>query len=293
LWAPSFSLLVEDEKSGGKSAHVLSRPVYFPHIPASTAAAQAVELVFPRRGAWNHEGLTTTTRFPFGFIKKTRHFNKRKEILVYPRVEPLEEISEMLALVGDEMAGFHRGRGHELHSLRDYQHSDSARLVSWRASARTGALKVKEFARDDEQRVMIALDTAGPGGTGAKVGAGEGTFGDRFERAVSLAASFAWHFSGTDGIAQLRTPGGATPMARASEIIHVILRELALIQPESSGGNPAMSPRISAHGGDSEEFLESLATHPEVFKVIFTTRPTAAVPAELWASSHIIFLDSL
>lgn len=152
---------------------------------------------------------------------------------------------------------------------------------------------MREFTRDDEQRVMIALDTAGPAPNAAKMEAEKETFADRFERAVSLAAGLACHFSGADGVVQLRTPGAATAMARASEIIHAILRDLALIQPEAGGSDPATSAGIPGNGDRGEGFLESLAAHPNVFKIILTGRAPFAVPPELWASSHVIFFDSL
>ena len=56
------------------------------------------------------------------------------------------------------MASHFRGRGHELHSLRSYLHTDSARFVDWKVSAKAGRLMVREFAREDERRVMLVLD---------------------------------------------------------------------------------------------------------------------------------------
>ena len=41
---------------------------------------------------------------------------------MYPRVEPTDQFYEVLPLLSGEMASYFRGRGHELHSLRDYVH---------------------------------------------------------------------------------------------------------------------------------------------------------------------------
>jgi uncharacterized protein (DUF58 family) len=311
LWLPSFSLSVSDgaplEKApktaadAEKSAGMLSRPIYFPHVAANASAVQPVTLLFPRRGGWHQEGLAISTRFPFGFIEKTRRMDWRAEIIVYPQVERTEMFPKLLALLSGEIAGFYRGRGHELHSLRDYQPSDSARFVSWRASARTGALKVREFAREDERRVIIALDSfcggSAAGGNGTPVD--DGALRERFERAVSVAASMAWHLSEIEVVIQLRTPRASTAMAPAHEIIYSALRELAVIQPEPWDREPAAANGPSAEWqsaeppGDAAGFLESLAVYPDFFKVIFTGRSRASIPADLWASSHIIFLDSL
>jgi uncharacterized protein (DUF58 family) len=311
LWLPSFSLSVSNgappakapKKAADteKSAGMLSRPVYFPHIAANASVVQPVRMLFPRRGAWHQEGLAISTRFPFGFIEKTRRMDWRAEIIVYPHVERTEMFSELLALLGGEIAGFYRGRGHELHSLRDYQQSDSARFVSWRASARTGALKVREFAREDERRVIIALDSFCGGSAVGDHGTpgDDGVFREQFERAVSLAASIAWHFSEIEAVAQLRTPRAATAMASAHEMIYPALRELAIIQPEPWDREPAVVNRSSAEWqsaephGDATEFLESLSADPDLFKIILTGRSRASIPADLWASSHVIFFDSL
>jgi len=307
LWLPSFSLSVSDGRSTAKGkgdpkvTEMLSRPVYFPHVPANAAVVQPVKLLFPRRGAWHQEGLAISTRFPFGFIEKTRRMEWRREILVYPQIERTEMFSELLALLGGEIAGFYRGRGHELHSLRDYQQSDSARFVSWRASARTGALKVREFAREDERRVIIALDSFSGGSASSFAGttADDTLFRERFERAVSLAASIAWHFSEVEAVAQLRAPRAATAMAPAHEMIYLALRELAIIQPESGSFVPGSSESRAVESGeakpngDAAGFLESLSAYPELFKIILTGRAPAMIPANLLESSHVILFDSL
>jgi len=41
------------------------------------------------------------------------------------------------------------------------------------------------------------------------------------------------------------------------------------------------------------ELLEDLAASPELFKIIVTSRPRGTIPANLWHSSYVIFLDSL
>lgn len=253
--------------------------MFFPYIPSQTALRQKVELRFPRRGAYHQDAFGIRTRFPFGFFEKTRQVTSPVEIIVYPHVEPTEQFYEVLPLLSGEMASHFRGRGHELHSLRQYQSSDSARFVDWKVSARSGRLMVREFAREDERRVMLVLDPfIGP--PRAQLGAlAEAEHSERFERAVSMAACIAWHFHEIDSVLQFRTNSFSTPMAPASEIIYDTLRELALIQPD-----------ISATGG---AFLDALAAETEVFKIIITSRPQQSIPTALWSSSYFVFINSL
>jgi uncharacterized protein (DUF58 family) len=276
---PSFSLRVVGGGREKSPAEILTRPVFFPYIGRMSAGRQKVELRFPRRGAYRQDSFAIRTRFPFGFFEKTRQVDSKLEIVVYPRVEPTEQFYEVLPLLSGEMASFFRGRGFELHSLRDYVQTDSARFVDWKVTAKTGRLMIREFAREDERRVMLVLDPfIGPPREGPGQLA-QGEHAARFERAISLAACIAWHFNEIHSVMQFRTDRFATPMAPAGEIIYDTLRELALVQADTG-----------ATGG---AFLDELAAQTEIFKIILTTRPQRSIPTGLWSSSYFLFIDRL
>jgi uncharacterized protein (DUF58 family) len=269
IW-PSFSLRVLGA-SKKSPTEILTRPVFFPYVPRISVARQKVELRFPQRGVYRQDAFGIRTRFPFGFFEKTRRVESNMEITVYPPVEPTDQFYEVLPLLSGEMASHFRGRGHELHSLRDYQPTDSGRLVDWKVTAKSGRLMVREFAREDERRVMLVLDPYI-----GEVMAAESVA--RFERAVSLAACIAWHFNEIHSVMQLRTGSYSTPMAPAGEIIYPALRQLALVQPEIS---------------EAGAFLEGLTSEREIFKIILTARAQRSIPAALWSSSYFIFIDRL
>lgn len=269
IW-PSFSLRVLGV-SKKSATEILTRPVFFPYVSRMSAARQKVELRFPLRGIYHQDAFGIRTRFPFGFFEKTRRVESNMEITVYPPVEPTDQFYEVLPLISGEMASHFRGRGHELYSLRDYQTTDSGRLVDWKVTAKSGRLMVREFAREDERRVMLVLDPCID-----KFVAAESAM--RFERAVSLAACIAWHFNEIHSVMQFRTWCYSTPMAPAGEIIYPALRQLALVQPEVSEGSA---------------FLDGLTGEREIFKIILTARPQGSIPAALWSSSYFIFIDRL
>src|ERR1700722_4932262 len=278
LW-PSFSLRVVGKARKNLSNEILTTPVFFPYIPGLGSARQKVELNFPRRGAYKQDAFGIQTRFPFGFFEKTRTVESQLEILVYPRVEPTDQFYEVLPLLSGEMASNFRGRGHELHSLRDYLPTDSARFVDWKVTARAGHMVVREFAREDERRVMLVLDPF-IGAPRADLGqAAQAEHAEQFERAVVMAACIAWHFNEINSALQFRTNRFATSMAPAGEIIYDALRELATVQPD-----------ISATGG---KFLDDLASEHEIFKIIITARPQHTIPTALWSSSYFLFIDKL
>ena len=272
LTMPSFSLRVsgDEKKVGGQ---ILTRPVFFPYIPRQQSARQPVELLFPHRGVYRQDAFNISTRFPFGFLQKSRKVESSLEVVVYPRVSPTEEFYEVLPLISGEMESYYRGRGHDLYSIRDYLPSDGARFVDWKASAKASELKVREFTREDERRVMLVFDPyIHPDATGAT------STEEQFERAVSLCACLAWHFYETDAEMQYRTERLATPMTAAEEIIYDVLRDLAFMQMKSAS---------------QSALLADLTQEKDVFKIILTSQPRGSIPTDLWTSSYFVFMQSL
>src|SRR5260370_136955 len=97
LTLPSFSLRVEAAKSKqAQAAAMLETPVYFPYVPKHDRVQQTIPITFPRRGVYRQEAFRTVTRFPFGFLRKTRQLNLKAEALVYPSVEPTAEYLQIL-----------------------------------------------------------------------------------------------------------------------------------------------------------------------------------------------------
>src|SRR6516165_3936927 len=151
LLFPSFALRVEAAVAkGGPAATVLEEPVFFPFLPRQERVKQSVPVTFLRRGLHVQDSFRIVTRFPFGFLQKTRRLTLKSEALVYPAVEMDSELAEMFPGIDGSMESFSKGRGQDLHALREYLPTDSARHVHWKASARTGLLMVREFARADE-----------------------------------------------------------------------------------------------------------------------------------------------
>jgi len=190
---------------------------------------------------------------------------------VYPRVDPTEEFYEILPLVSGELESYQRGRGHDLYSIRDYQVNDSARHVDWKASARTGSLQVKEYAREDERRVMLVFD---PFMAGDKI---EAAAAEQFERAVNLCAGLAWHFHEISSVLEFRSAGFGTRRSVASEIIYDILRYLAGVAP------------LNQLPGKS--FLDTLGDTTDIFKIVLTWQPRGSIPTPLWTTAYFVFMS--
>ncbi len=276
LTVPSFALRVEAVvPKDAPAAAMLETPLFFPYLPRQQSMKQSVPVTFLRRGLHVQDSFRIVTRFPFGFLQKSRRITLNSEALVYPSVDADYDLLESFLGIEGSLESYSKGRGQDLHSIREYVPTDSVSHVHWKASARAGSLMVREFAREDDRRILLVLDPH-PGESNSTDLAGAG---QRFERAVNMCAGIAWRFYERNGYLQFRSSGIDTALAPAEESIFAILRHLAMAQPQS----------IEAQN----ELLEDLAASPELFKIIVTSRPRGTIPANLWHSSYVIFLDSL
>jgi uncharacterized protein (DUF58 family) len=280
---PSFGLRVTAirPKKGEPAGNgpLLERPVYFPYLPRKQTVRNRVDLLFSRRGIYRQEQLAIRSRFPFGFLEKTRKMAARAEITVYPAIQPTETFYEILPLLSGELESYQRGRGHDLYAIRDFLSTDGTRFVDWKATAKSCVMKVREYAREDERRVLLAIDpylsTAGAA-TGQK---SPEAMAGQFEKAVSFCACLAWHFREIDSVIGYRAPDGSVALAPAPANVYDVLGQLASIEP-----------RFEDRG---REFLSELAREPQVFKIVLTSQPCGSIPTALWNSAYLIFFDSL
>jgi uncharacterized protein (DUF58 family) len=241
---------------------------YFPFLPPQMEAVADLELRFDQRGCYREDSFGLATRFPFAFLTKTRHVALRREVLVYPRIEASNEILEILPLVRGEWESFVRGRGSDLYRIREYLPDDSARHVDWKATAKSGSLKVREFAREDERNLAIVFDNPALGTISEEA----------YEKAVEMAASLAWHFSHQDAELSFLLPG----LPRIGDL-HEFLAALAVVKPLGSGSTstaPAKDPlcEMNLESGDQ-------------YNVVVTARRRGTVPTALWNSSYFVFVS--
>ena len=234
---------------------ILEQSVYFPFLAPGEELRADVELCFPARGRYQEKNFGLATRFPFAFLNKTRRINLAREIVVYPVVEPTDHFLEVLPMVTGEFETFVRGRGYDLYRIREYMPEDSARHVDWKATARTGSLKVREFSREDERKLRIVFDNPAPGVVAPEV----------YERAVRLAASLAWHFHHEDVDVSFVAPG-LEPTADVFDF----LRYLALVEQQDA--TPVFG-RLRVSGD---------------YNVIVTARQRAEIPGAFAAGSYVI-----
>jgi uncharacterized protein (DUF58 family) len=250
--------------------------IYFPYLPPGAHLTADLELLFDRRGRYRETGFGVATRFPFAFLTKTRDVALEREVLVYPEIEPPDELFEILPLMRGEWESFVRGRGSDLYRIREYMPEDSARHVDWKATAKSGSLKVREFSREDERKLCVVFDNPSAGMISAPA----------YERAVNLAASLAWHFSSQDAEVSFVVSGHG----RITDL-HDFLAQLAVIEPlQDSPQGQGHQPGLPG-GPRREDVLRTidLGSTGE-YNVVLTARPRGSLPTALWDCSYFVFL---
>lgn len=247
---------------------------YFPFLPPHAELSADLELRFEQRGRYREDSFGLATRFPFAFLTKTRHVTLPREVLVYPRIETTEEVLQVLPLVRGEWESFVRGRGSELYRIREYMPEDSARHVDWKATAKSGSLKVREFAREDERKLCIAFDNPEPGMISERA----------YEKAVDLTASLAWHFSTQEAELAFIVPG--RPQTRD---LHEFLAWLAVIEPRNSESGCSAQKLQEKTEVPRDPLLEMNLTNSDAYNIVITARPRGTLPTALWNCSYFVF----
>jgi uncharacterized protein (DUF58 family) len=295
-WAfPCFSISAADRSSvkSRKEAQVraasrqetyqiLPRPFYISYLAHRSSTSVQVDVTFPHRGRYAQEGFRVSTGFPFGLLRKSHEVPLHREVLVLPNIQPTEEFYEILPLISGEVESLHKGRGHDLYAIRDYRPTDTARHIDWKATAKLGQLKVREFTREDERRVALVFDTRLPAADDQTL--------TRFEKAVNLCACLAWHFSEIGAQIRFISASLETSMASAGDLVYRVLESLALVEPVFALSSPT-SP--AAASDSSKDVLARLPPAPGTFNIILTFLPRGSIPTNLWGSSYVVFGDAL
>ena len=232
---PSFSIHLAGSKESGFDAIL-----YFPVVPGGAMLEEPVELYFPKRGAQKERTFQFSTRFPFGFSERREMVTAQQDILVYPCVDPQPGFEALLQGVRGEMEAQQRGRGHDFYRIRPYEALESARHVDWKATAHTGDLQVREFAREHDNRVVIYFDL-------------DTEFEGWFESAVDCSAYLAFRLA--ERGAQVRFCTQEFDLSFPDEgDIYSILKYLALVSPMR--GKPPAAP-----------------DDPSSFQIVFSANP--------------------
>jgi uncharacterized protein (DUF58 family) len=134
--------------------------VFFPYIAADSAVSRILPVKFDKRGITQVSEIIVSSNFPFDFFRRYRKIRKEAVITVYPK--PLRCDLTPFQDFGNQFKGEKEltkpGYDSDIISIRDYMHGDPPKYISWKATAKTGSLKVKELSAVERRQVTIDFD---------------------------------------------------------------------------------------------------------------------------------------
>jgi len=154
-------------------------------------------LRLPRRGVYGIGPLRVGVFDPFALARFDRDAGTRHDVVVTPRVTPLERALGSAASVDGVLHGLQRRTHPNSDELiaREYRYGDPMRRVNWAATARRGELMVREEEQRGDPEVRILIDTtlAARPRTGAFAHAAPDQGHAGFELGVEVVASIGVH----------------------------------------------------------------------------------------------------
>ena len=311
---PSFSLTVgaveQSEQKRWRKKTKITKPAntlgdlaHFAILPARAKAQARIVRTFEKRGVYPVNGFTIRTRFPFGFVERRRAVEATGEVIVYPRPQPLDDFYHLLPLTHGEMESELKGSGSDLYAIRQYVPSDHPRYVDWKATAKASQLMVREYTRDDDWRVTIALDAfdenSGQETENREQPEAENApqkFPEQFEKAVTLAASLLTHFLDEGADVRLMSSDYDSGFGRENDHRYALLRQLARVTPltvnaEADEKNPTATASKEPAPWHLLQRIPALAD--DEYKILLTSAPRGSIPANIWRSSHVVYFDDL
>lgn len=162
----SFEFEVEDTRRRTRRAVAIFGPVgrMQLNLPAIGHRRASIECPAPARGWLAAPRATIETVYPLGLWRAWSYWQPAQRCLVYPAPEtPVPPLPAPLPTQAGDAAG--GGAGQEsFAALRPYQPGDSARIVAWKAVARSAGdtLASKQFEGSAQGELWLDLALVGP-----------------------------------------------------------------------------------------------------------------------------------
>ena len=250
-WTPAFSIHL----SGAAGSVV--EPLYFPLLPGAAVIEAAIQVTFPKRGPHQEDAFLFTSSFPFGFFVRHAPVQLHRQVLVYPSIQPQPGFEDLWRALRGDLEVHQRGRGHDFYRIRPYEALESARHVDWKATAHTGTLQVREFAREEERHLEVFLDLEAPD-----------TQAGWFEQAVDCCAYLAWRTAERGRRLRLRCQEFDLAMPEEGDVYDV-LKRLALVR--AAPGKPPLQPE-----------------EREAYQLVFSARPPQWLAEAGWQEARLL-----
>jgi len=152
-------------------------------IPPGQEQRASYSFTCRQRGVYSIGPLTITVTDPFGLARTRVGATGQNDLIVFPRVEPLQpwKLGAHGAGSGESAVRYLQRTAADFYTMRQYVTGDDLRRIHWPSVARTGELMIRQDESTRRSWATLFLDNRGGalGMTGSRA----------FERVVSCAAS--------------------------------------------------------------------------------------------------------
>lgn len=214
----AFALWVRDAVDGAPT-----HELFLLALPPGESRTTRYAHTFARRGRHHFDALAVHSAFPFGLFPRTATLTQPQPVIVYPHIDPVDELLFATLMDPRRFAHLTRGEGANIYGIREYRFDDDARHIAWKLSAKTGTLLMREFETEQAHDVTLILDNGVPDL--------DAVAHARFERAVRLTASLAWALVDAHFSVGLVTRSGRIAAGDGQQHLYRLLYDLALVAP--------------------------------------------------------------
>ena len=210
-------------------------------LAASSELALPVTVAAYQRGTHSLEPVVADASAPFGLFRRRVRLDQAQQVLVYPRIYPLNRLYLVDGLAGESVQAQKSRLGLETAGSRPYIPGDPRRHIHWRNTARTGRLMVREFEDPQDHTLHLLFDATQSWGEGRE---------SSLEYSIKLVASVANYarlhrvpvqvWGGTLGAG---LAGAGPPVG---DNWQPLLRSLALVEPGQGPNLPQSLGRLPA-----------------------------------------------
>lgn len=226
---------VHDLHPGGWTVSGLPRRVALAPGTVSTVRYLARPDV---RGTFAFDGVHLVLHSPLRLWRRLCLAGAAQRVRVFPDFAPLSKFALVSAERASRMIGAHlrrrRGEGTDFHQMREYRVGDSLRQIDWKATSRARKLISREYQDEQNQQLVVVLDTGRRMLAREPAGDGGGDGLSHFDHALDASLLVAWLALRRGDAVGLYATGGErrwVPPRRGMATIDTLLRASYDLQP--------------------------------------------------------------
>ncbi|MBI5213800.1 MAG: DUF58 domain-containing protein [Nitrospirae bacterium] len=152
---PIFLMRVKIMQDGQRYIETL-----FPFVDKKSYSSGYMDISFKNRGRRGIKDIYVCSVFPFNFFVRCRRLSASFDFIVFPepKKSALLNVIERQRLSKGEIQTDKTGYESEMLSIRKYVLGDPFKYINWKATAKTGGLKTKEFSSLSYQPIVIDFE---------------------------------------------------------------------------------------------------------------------------------------